>query len=140
MPLSAPSLPPMGSRPGFLGFAGALHPGRWRISGMGELHARGCDGRALRVIPLRKANQTSNRPDDADAPGGLANRSGAGDLDVIIYFARKWAQLALAVNPAVLLVLIITDEEVVFRNDAGAELADNAHRFVSRPAAGRFLG
>ncbi|MCW2547990.1 MAG: hypothetical protein JWN96_2450, partial [Mycobacterium sp.] len=26
-----------------------------------------------------------------DAPGGLANRSGAGDLDVIIYSARKWA-------------------------------------------------
>ena len=31
-----------------------------------------------------------------DRPGGLANRSGAGDLDVIIYSARKWARLALA--------------------------------------------
>jgi hypothetical protein len=30
-----------------------------------------------------------------DRPGGLANRSGAGDLDVIIYSARKWARLAL---------------------------------------------
>ena len=29
-----------------------------------------------------------------DRPGGLANRSGAGDLDVIIYSARKWARLA----------------------------------------------
>jgi uncharacterized protein len=46
-----------------------------------------------------------------DRPGGLANRSGAGDLDVIIYSARKWARLAA-----------------------------NAHRFVSRLAASRYLG
>jgi hypothetical protein len=36
-----------------------------------------------------------------DRPGGLANRSGAGDLDVIVYSARKWARLALAGNPTV---------------------------------------
>ena len=36
-----------------------------------------------------------------DRPGGVANRSGAGDLDVIIYSARKWARLALAGNPTV---------------------------------------
>jgi uncharacterized protein len=75
-----------------------------------------------------------------DRPGGVANRSGAGDLDVIIYSARKWARLALAGNPTVLLVLFVPDEEVVFRNEAGAELVSNAHRFVSRLAAGRFLG
>jgi uncharacterized protein len=75
-----------------------------------------------------------------DRPGGLANRSGAGDLDVIVYSARKWARLALAGNPTVLLVLFVPDEEVVFRNDTGAELVSNAHRFVSRLAADRFLG
>jgi hypothetical protein len=75
-----------------------------------------------------------------DRPGGLANRSGAGDLDVIIYSARKWARLALAANPTVLLVLFVPDDEVVFRNEAGAELAANAHRFVSRLAADRYLG
>jgi hypothetical protein len=75
-----------------------------------------------------------------DRPGGVANRSGAGDLDVIIYSARKWARLALAGNPTVLLVLFVPDEEVVFRNEAGAELAANAHRFVSRLAAVRYLG
>ena len=32
------------------------------------------------------------------------------------------------------------DEEVVFRDEAGAELVDNAHRFVSGLAADRFLG
>jgi uncharacterized protein len=75
-----------------------------------------------------------------DRPGGLANRSGAGDLDVIIYSARKWARLALAGNPTVLLVLFVPDEEVVFRDQAGAELTANADRFVSRLAAGRYLG
>jgi hypothetical protein len=75
-----------------------------------------------------------------DRPGGLASRSGAGDLDVIIYSARKWARLALAGNPTVLLVLFVPDQEVVFRDETGAELAGNAHRFVSRLAADRFLG
>lgn len=70
----------------------------------------------------------------------MANRSGAGDLDVVIYSARKWARLALAGNPTVLLVLFVPEEEVVFRNEAGAELTANAHRFVSRLAAARYLG
>lgn len=75
-----------------------------------------------------------------DQPGGLANRSGAGDLDVIIYSARKWCSLALAGNPTVLLVLFVPDAEVVHRDEVGAELVDNAHRFVSRLAADRFIG
>jgi hypothetical protein len=40
----------------------------------------------------------------------------------------------------VLLVLFVPDQEVVFRNEAGAELTANAHRFVSRLAAARYLG
>ena len=75
-----------------------------------------------------------------DKPGGLANRSGAGDLDVVIYSARKWCRLALAGNPTVLLALFVPDEEVVYRNRCGAELVNNAHRFVSKLAAARFLG
>jgi len=75
-----------------------------------------------------------------DRPGGVANRSGAGDLDVVIYSARKRARLALTGNPTVLLVLFVPDQEVVFRNQVGAELVGNAHRFVSRLAAARFLG
>lgn len=75
-----------------------------------------------------------------DRAGGVANRSGAGDLDVVVYSARKWARLALDGNPTVLLVLFVPDEEVVFRNAAGAELVANAGRFVSRLAAVRFLG
>jgi predicted nucleotidyltransferase len=75
-----------------------------------------------------------------DQPGGLANRSGAGDLDVVIYSARKWARLALAGNPSVLLLLFVPDAEVVYRDEIGAELTANAERFVSRLAAERFLG
>lgn len=75
-----------------------------------------------------------------DRPGGLANRSGAGDLDVVVYSARKWARLALAGNPTVLLLLFVPDEEVVYRDEVGAELTANAHRFVSRRAAERYLG
>lgn len=65
-------------------------------------------------------------------PGGLTNRSGAGDLDVVIYSARKWARLALAGNPTVLLLLYVPDAEVVHRSAAGAQFVDHAHRFVSR--------
>lgn len=75
-----------------------------------------------------------------DKPGGLANRSGAGDLDVVIYSARKWCRLALSGNPTVLLALFVPDDEVVHRSQVGAELVDNAHRFVSKLAAERFLG
>ncbi|MGY1607442.1 MULTISPECIES: nucleotidyltransferase domain-containing protein [unclassified Geodermatophilus] len=75
-----------------------------------------------------------------DRPGGLANRSGAGDLDVVVYAARKWARLALGGNPTVLLLLFVPDEEVVVRDAAGADLVAHADRFVSRVAADRFLG
>ncbi len=75
-----------------------------------------------------------------DLPGGLANRSGAGDLDVVIYSARKWSRLALAGNPSVLLLLFVPDDEVLYRDEVGAELTANAHRFVSALAGERFLG
>jgi len=75
-----------------------------------------------------------------DRPGGLANRSGAGDLDVVVYSARKWCRLALAGNPTVLLALFVPDEEVVHRDPIGAELVAHAERFVSRLAGERFVG
>ena len=75
-----------------------------------------------------------------DRPGGVAERSGAGDLDVIIYAARKWCRLALAGNPTVLIPLFVPDVETMVRTVEGCELVDNAHRFVSKLAADRFLG
>src|SRR4029450_1651968 len=61
-----------------------------------------------------------------DRPGGLANRSGAGDLDGVIYSARKWARLAPGGNPTVLLLLFLPDAEIVHRDEIGAELTANA--------------
>lgn len=72
--------------------------------------------------------------------GGLANRSGAGDLDVCIYSARKWTRLALQGNPTVLLPLFVPEPEIVVITDAGRELRANADRIASRRAAERFLG
>jgi uncharacterized protein len=73
-------------------------------------------------------------------PRGLAEPSGPGDLDVVVYSARKWARLALAGNPTVLLPLWVPDAEVVRITDAGRELRANASRFASRTAGRRFLG
>lgn len=75
-----------------------------------------------------------------ERPGGLAERSGAGDLDIVVYSARKWATLAAAGNPTVLLPLWVPEAEVVTVTDAGLELRANAHRFVSKLAGERFLG
>lgn len=72
--------------------------------------------------------------------GGLRERSGAGDLDVVIYGARKWARLAADGNPTVLLPLYVPDSEVVECTAEGAELRGAASRFASRQAGGRFLG
>ncbi|WP_432564212.1 nucleotidyltransferase domain-containing protein [Kineococcus sp. SYSU DK003] len=73
-------------------------------------------------------------------PRGLAERSGPGDLDVVVYSARKWARLALAGNPTVLLPLWVPDAEVVRITPAGAELRAHADRFATRAAGRRFLG
>lgn len=75
-----------------------------------------------------------------DRPGGIRERSGAGDLDVIVYSARKWCRLALAGNPTVLIPLFVPDNETMVRSTEGCELVDNAERFVSKLAAERFIG
>jgi hypothetical protein len=72
--------------------------------------------------------------------GGLAERSGAGDLDIVVYSARKWAGLAAAGNPTVLLPLWVPEDEVVTNTDAGRTLRAHADRFLSKNVADRFLG
>ncbi len=103
------------------------------VTGLARVPAGGSE---RRTVPFEQYE----RHTAWDKAGGLSQRSGAGDLDVIVYSARKWARLALDGNPTVLLVLFVPDEEVVFRSAVGAELVDNAHRFVSRLAGERFLG
>ena len=72
--------------------------------------------------------------------GGLAERSGAGDLDVVIYSARKWLRLALQGNPTVLLPLFVPAPEIVTITPAGLDLRANTARIVSKRCGARFLG
>jgi hypothetical protein len=67
-------------------------------------------------------------------------RSGAGDLDLTIYSLRKWARLAAAGNPTVLLLLFVPPEEIVEIDWPGRELQENAQLFLSRDAGRRFNG
>lgn len=104
------------------------------VTGVSQVPSRGSEEPAS--IPFEQYEYHSAWERD----GGLANRSGAGDLDVIVYGARKWVRLALGGNPTVLLPLFVPDDEIVVATEAGHELRVNAHRIASRRAAERFLG
>ncbi len=104
------------------------------VTGVAQVPSRG--GEEPGSIPFEQYEYHSAW----ERAGGLANRSGAGDLDVIIYAARKWVRLALSGNPTVLLPLFVPDDEIVAATDAGHELRANAHRIASRRAGERFLG
>jgi hypothetical protein len=67
-------------------------------------------------------------------------RSGAGDLDLVIYSLRKWLRLALDGNPTMILPLFVPDAEVVACDHRGEELRANTDRIVSKTAGKRFLG
>lgn len=110
-----------------------LEPARF-VTGIARVPA------GIKVTSRRIAFDQYERHTVWDKPGGIANRSGAGDLDVVIYSARKWARLALSGNPTVLLLLFVPDDQVVFSTRAGIQLRANADRFVSKLAADRFLG
>lgn len=67
-------------------------------------------------------------------------RSGYGDLDLTVYSLRKWARLALAGNPTVLMPLFVPEAEVVVNTELGRALRAFPERFLSRQTADRFLG
>lgn len=68
------------------------------------------------------------------------HRSGAGDLDLIVYSLRKFAMLAAAGNPTILMPLFAPESEIVVINDVGRELRSKREMFLSRQAGERFLG
>lgn len=86
------------------------------------------------VIGLRKFEQYQFRTQ----PEGV--RSGAGDLDLTIYSLRKWARLAAAGNPTVLLLLFAPEHEIVSTTDRGRELQQHPELFLSRECGRRFIG
>jgi hypothetical protein len=67
-------------------------------------------------------------------------RSGAGDLDLVVYSLRKWMRLALAGNPTVLLPLFVGEGDVVVSTELGDDLRGRSDMIVSRQAGHRFLG
>jgi len=67
-------------------------------------------------------------------------RSGAGDLDLVVYSLRKWARLAAQGNPTILLLMFIPDHELVLNTDIGRDLQAHPERFLSRQVAQRFAG
>lgn len=91
------------------------------------------------VIGLRKFEQYEHHT-AWERPGGLANRSGPGDLDITVYSLRKYMRLALAGNPTILLPLFVPDDAIVKTDHLGHELREMAPRIISRQAGRRFLG
>lgn len=73
---------------------------------------------------------------------GRTPRSEAEDLDLTVYSLRKWARLAAAGNPTVLLLLFSTPLPLADERAAelGHVLQANADMFASRQAGERFLG
>lgn len=86
------------------------------------------------VVGLKSFEQWVYR----DAEEG--ERSGAGDLDLTVWSARKWAKLALNGNPTALQLLFVPREQCSALTDAGAELQDLAWAFASKKAGAAFLG
>ncbi|OAT70212.1 nucleotidyltransferase [Mycobacteroides immunogenum] len=86
------------------------------------------------VIGLRSFEQYIFRTQ----PEGV--RSGPGDLDLVVYSLRKWARLAAAGNPTVLLLLFIPDHELTIDTDVGRDIQRHPERFLSRMAGRKFLG
>jgi hypothetical protein len=71
---------------------------------------------------------------------GSDPRSVVGDLDLIIYPARKWARLAIAGNPSALAPLFVDEKFVVESDQFGEQLRENRHRFMSRSLATKHIG
>lgn len=68
---------------------------------------------------------------------GRTPPSRAGDVDLVVYSLRKWARLAAAGNPTVILILFANPLEATA---AGRDLQGRADMFASRQAGDRFLG
>ena len=73
-------------------------------------------------------------------PGVDSPRSRAGDTDLVIYGARKWARLAAKGNPTVLTPLFAPPHAVYHDSVQGTELRQHPEWFWSKESGGRFLG
>lgn len=68
-------------------------------------------------------------------------RSGANDIDRVIYSLRKFVKLAAQGNPTVLMPLFADeDKHIAYRDHFGDELRLNAELFITKQAGYKFLG
>lgn len=91
------------------------------------------------VVGLRKFEQYEYRT-AAERTGIADARSEPGDLDLVVYSARKWMGLALQGNPTVITPLFAPADAIVHITPAGEDLRANADMIVSRQAGHRFIG
>jgi hypothetical protein len=73
--------------------------------------------------------------------GMRANRSGPGDVDLVVYSLRKWMRLAMNGNPTVLLMLFAPSNKIVRQSVEGIELRRMMPQYILSQLAGqRFIG
>jgi predicted nucleotidyltransferase len=92
------------------------------------------------VVGLRTFEQWISRTKADGEPQPEGARSGPGDVDLVVYSARKWCRLALSGNPTVLLPLFVPEEHTLAITPAGHALRYLAPAFASRQAGRAFLG
>jgi uncharacterized protein len=86
------------------------------------------------VVGLQRFEQYEYRTQ----PMGI--RSGPGDLDLSVYALQKWARLAIAGNPTVLLPLFVGGQDIVSITDLGRSLRGYRSLFLSRHCGRKTLG
>ncbi len=67
-------------------------------------------------------------------------RSEAGDLDLMLYEARRYIHLAAGGNPSILLLLYVPEHKLVSATKHGRELQELAPQIVSKLAIQRYRG
>lgn len=86
------------------------------------------------VIGMRHWETTIQRT----APDG--QKSGLGDLDLVVHSLRKWCRLAAKGNPTMQLPLFLPDHAITECNVLGRELIEKRSLFLSRECGKAFLG
>jgi len=86
----------------------------------------------LRLRPARETWTHRSQPEGA--------RSGPGDTDLVVYGLAKWARLALAGNPTVLIPLFAPESAIITCDERGRELRAMADAFAGQHVRDRFLG
>jgi len=67
-------------------------------------------------------------------------RSGSGDIDLIVYGLKKYMRLAVQNNPTILTLLFAPENNIHIRNDFGRSLLGIRDSIISQKARGRFVG